>query len=384
MKINERVSPERLDTIKSWRETYGQDANVMIPASEAESIISELQQYRAAAEPVCPKCGGTGMADSGGFQPWGEPILIECDCHVAPQLPQPASENIAMQNFRTAMEGIGHIRRTLEETFGGMHGTHVEPDALVECKAICDAICEAYRGTAPQVTSVPPFELFWSEFKHPFAEDDELKSFASEIWNACCGAAPAVQAGQEPIYQLRDVDWYDTDKRTYDTVVNTGGAGRIVYAAPQLPQPAVVPDAIEIDDDFDSAFEHGKAVGWNAYRAAMLQGAEPVSQPYTLPECFERLFKHAQGLTFGDDWNRGTAAKYHRDLLIKAVDDCRAAIASGYSPAIPDGWTGSGKANAALVMLDRIDTLDPVDDDRIEGIKRIIRELASAPKQEAE
>lgn len=41
---------------------------------------------------------------------------------------------------------------------------------------------------------------------------------------------------QDPIYQLRDVDWYDTDKRTYDTVVNTGGAGRIVYAAPQLPQ----------------------------------------------------------------------------------------------------------------------------------------------------
>ncbi|WP_350537333.1 hypothetical protein [Atlantibacter hermannii] len=236
MKINERVSPERLDTIKSWRETYGQDANVMIPASEAESIISELQQYRAAAEPVCPKCGGTGMADSGGFYPWGEPIFIECDCH----------------------------------------------------------------------------------------------------------------------------------------------------AAPQLPQPAVVPDAIEIDDDFDSAFEHGKAVGWNAYRAAMLQGTEPVSQPYTLPECFERLFKHAQGLTFGVDWNHGTAAKYHRDLLIKTVDDCRAAIASGYSSAIPDGWTGSGKANAALVMLDRIDTLDPVDDDRIEGIKRIIRELASAPKQEAE
>jgi len=50
MTINERVSAERLNTIKSWRETYGQDANVMIPASEAESIISELQQYRAAAE----------------------------------------------------------------------------------------------------------------------------------------------------------------------------------------------------------------------------------------------------------------------------------------------------------------------------------------------
>ncbi|MGA4534910.1 DUF551 domain-containing protein [Citrobacter braakii] len=36
------------------------------------------------AEPVpCPKCNDTGMADSGGVQPWGEPILIECDCRAA-------------------------------------------------------------------------------------------------------------------------------------------------------------------------------------------------------------------------------------------------------------------------------------------------------------
>ncbi|MGG5154090.1 hypothetical protein [Enterobacter hormaechei] len=43
-------------------------------------------------------------------------------------------------------------------------------------------------------------------------------------------------------------------------------------AAP--PAPVSVPAAMEMDDDFDSAFEHGKAVGWNAYRAAMLQGPE--------------------------------------------------------------------------------------------------------------
>lgn len=54
-----------------------------------------------------------------------------------------------MQNFRAAMEGIGHIRCTLDETFGGMHGTHCEPNVLVECKEICDAIYEAYRKTAP-------------------------------------------------------------------------------------------------------------------------------------------------------------------------------------------------------------------------------------------
>ncbi|WP_145574133.1 hypothetical protein [Yersinia alsatica] len=49
------------------------------------------------------------------------------------------------------------------------------------------------------------------------------------------------------------------------------------------------------------------------------------------------------------------------------------------SPEIPDGWTSSGPANAALVMLDRIDTIDSADDDRIEDIKLIIRQLADAP-----
>ena len=47
-----------------------------------------------------------------------------------------------------------------------------------------------------------------------------------------------------------------------------------LYTAP--PAPVSVPAAMEMDDDFDSAFEHGKAVGWNAYRAAMPQGAWPV------------------------------------------------------------------------------------------------------------
>ncbi|NAS56508.1 hypothetical protein FOV17_30570 [Pseudomonas aeruginosa] len=40
-------------------------------------------QARAALaqpSPKCVKCGGTGEADSGGVHPWGEPVLIPCDC----------------------------------------------------------------------------------------------------------------------------------------------------------------------------------------------------------------------------------------------------------------------------------------------------------------
>lgn len=51
----------------------------------------------------------------------------------------------------------------------------------------------------------------------------------------------------------------------------SGWSCQALYAAP--PAPVSVPAAMEMDDDFDSSFEHGKAVGWNACRAAMLQGA---------------------------------------------------------------------------------------------------------------
>lgn len=62
-----------------------------------------------------------------------------------------------------------------------------------------------------------------------------------------------------------------------------------LFTAP--PAPISVPAAMEMDDDFDSSFEHGKAVGWNNCRAAMLNHSENerdmverVSQSYKLPE----------------------------------------------------------------------------------------------------
>ncbi|WP_455852728.1 hypothetical protein [Pantoea endophytica] len=41
-------------------------------------------------------------------------------------------------------------------------------------------------------------------------------------------------------------------------------------------------------------------------------------------------------------------------------------------------WTGNPLANDALIMLDRIDTSDSADDDRIAEVKRIVRLLAAA------
>ncbi|MCM6996516.1 DUF551 domain-containing protein [Enterobacter asburiae] len=69
--------------------------------------------------------------------------------------------------------------------------------------------------------------------------------------------------------------------------------GTKFYTAP--PAPVSVPAAMEMDDDFDSSFEHGKAVGWNACRAAMLQSfgnSEQLNSP-VIPDgwvaCSERM-----------------------------------------------------------------------------------------------
>ncbi|EMB4340270.1 DUF551 domain-containing protein [Citrobacter freundii] len=101
--------------------------------------------------------------------------------------------------------------------------------------------------------------------------------------------------------------------------------GTKFYTAP--PAPVSVPAAMEIDDDFDSAFEHGKAVGWNAYRAAMLQGAEPVTTDYKLP--FDQWLSQQTGTIDVECGCVMTEVFFHW---------LRVAYEAGKSPVIPDGW----------------------------------------------
>jgi len=110
---------------------------------------------------------------------------------------------------------------------------------------------------------------------------------------------------QEPIYQVQHGDqWRDLNKAQYDDLVNLGAEGlRIVYVAPQLPQSAVMTSDYSrfLSDVMTAAglLSHGKrdkalATSLSEFcvaermrmdgpcLAAPLQGAEPVSQPYTL------------------------------------------------------------------------------------------------------
>lgn len=114
-----------------------------------------------------------------------------------------------------------------------------------------------------------------------------------------------------------------------------------LYTAP--PAPVSVPAAMEIDDDFDSAFEHGKAVGWNAYRAAMLQ-AEPVSNSDELP--LDYLQGHKDGLEWAAQLAEANNPQTGDWLYDDPIDLARAirkgpdmpTVQGGSSPVIPDGW----------------------------------------------
>ena len=180
--------------------------------------------------------------------------------------------------------------------------------------------------------------------------------------------------------------------------------GTKFYTAP--PAPVSVPAAMEIDDDFDSAFEHGKAVGWNAYRAAMLQ-AEPVSNSDELP--LDYLQGHKDGL----EWAAQLAEANHPqtgDWLYDDPIDLAMAIRKGpdmptvqggNSPVIPDDvrrmdWLVSKTVDVREPMVYGSHSLfwsqtitDEEDDYHATKLREQIdaamaAEQAAAPQQEAE
>lgn len=122
--------------------------------------------------------------------------------------------------------------------------------------------------------------------------------------------------------------------------------GTRLYTAPTVP--VSVPDAMEMDDDFDSAFEHGKAVGWNAYRAAMLQGANgTLTNEGTITATQFKPVADLYGLTSptGSETSFTFDAVEARDFIdggwwcqeYVELERFQETV-SGNSPVIPDGW----------------------------------------------
>jgi|GEM_PF-501358 len=125
-----------------------------------------------------------------------------------------------------------------------------------------------------------------------------------------------------------------------------------------------------------------RAMGWAVQEYVKLERLQDAYlRPQPAPVVPEEIYKIPEGRGF----------KYVKDGIhyssnyANGWNACRAAMLQGKAEqphsTQQTGWTGNGDADAALVMLDRIDTLDSADDARIEDIKRIIRTLAKPVSQ---
>jgi hypothetical protein len=146
----------------------------------------------------------------------------------------------------------------------------------------------------------------------------------------------------EPVHQVLNGDaWVDLSKGAMESQKRVGAIVRTVYTAP--PAPASVPDAY-IRDGRGRMMLNGRqeprigySAGWNACRAAMLQGAEPVTTACKLPDDFD--FDRFNDVV----WLEAVASNPHMhspttSTIAMVALELNRKLADGNSPVIPDGW----------------------------------------------
>ncbi|MEH1048305.1 ead/Ea22-like family protein [Enterobacter hormaechei] len=74
--FNEALTPSTVLALLD--ELEAKDSMIAAQQHEIRTLLNALEGR------PCPKCNDTGMADSGGTQPWGEPISVPCDCAAPP------------------------------------------------------------------------------------------------------------------------------------------------------------------------------------------------------------------------------------------------------------------------------------------------------------
>lgn len=165
---------------------------------------------------------------------------------------------------------------------------------------------------------------------------DNIERRAYEIALASLEAEPVAYIFKHPAGKLF---WALTDESNKDQsdVIP-------VYAAPPVP---VVPAALPENDDEDGhdidylepseVYSLGRTAGWNACRAAMLHGAEPVSQTYKLPPLSSNEVNDAA-------WKLHNMLTEHGPLNGRQFNNLKGCfyealkVAMRNYPVIPDSW----------------------------------------------
>ncbi|ELD1713510.1 DUF551 domain-containing protein [Escherichia coli] len=153
----------------------------------------------------------------------------------------------------------------------------------------------------------------------------------------------------EPVAWMRD----DADGREYNArnEFSGGGGGVPLYATPPAP---VVPEEKPMPNPLsmyavDAVAAIAEVRGWNSCRAAMLHGAEPVSQTYKsqhtqfeqVADLYEMQFDDGRTCAFHTDAQKAAqwlqACDGNRVQEYVKLERLRNALSGNY-PVTPDGW----------------------------------------------
>lgn len=165
---------------------------------------------------------------------------------------------------------------------------------------------------------------------------DNIERRAYEIALASLEADPVAYIFKHPAGKLFWALTDESNKEQSDVIP--------VYAAPPVP---VVPAALPENDDEDGhdidylepseVYSLGRTAGWNACRAAMLHGAEPVSQTYKLPPLSSNEVNDAA-------WKLHNMLTEHGPLNGRQFNNLKGCfyealkVAMRNYPGTPDGW----------------------------------------------
>lgn len=158
---------------------------------------------------TCPDCNGTGMADSGGTHPWGEPAMIPCGCEQFEPLRDGVSIGLIMQFVELAknlpdISTIGPIPLTpIQIAFVAgklAQAVAAMDDAPQEQAASRAAVPEGWRDAIEKAAWI--LESYHGYLKklspinfdeHPYIP--EIEGTAKDL-RAMLAAAPAAQEGK--------------------------------------------------------------------------------------------------------------------------------------------------------------------------------------------
>lgn len=325
------ITKERLLTIKQWRETYGPGSNVVLPAEEAE----ELARIALAS--------------------------LEAD---------PVKRVNSDQMRRVCLEANRHLDKY---------------DAMAK------EVNKLLGRIAPPAPVVPE-EISTTHTMLP-AMSDQLMAFGYvKGWNAC--RAAMLQSGNfrenknSSTNNFREIAETST---SYPAIPSEVLSAILKVARIRADFDDFDGDRRGIGDCLDEA-EQELIVTINKYASQL--AAEPIAandvreQQTAVPPVPEIQTDVAQAIeNLKQKLVECNRYNYCADAVKGVEDACRAVSysqadnqpASGNQAAESNRgneWTGNPDIDNAIIMLDRIDTLENCDDDRIEAVKAVLRRLA--------